>query len=433
MNADFSIVKGQKSIVRLAVPSIFANLTIPLVGIVDTAITGRISDAGGLAGIAIATTLFDLLYWNFGFLRLATGGLTAQAFGARNDGQISAIFNKYCVTAFVASLFLILIQTPFLNLVLPFFKCSSATESFARAYFSVRIWAAPATLLLMVLKGWFIGMQDTVAPMISDITVNIVNIAFSLFLSLRTPLGILGVAYGTLTAQYSGLLVSILIILFRYRSHLNFNAKAKIQYKTSSINFQLIIRSVCFILIYVGYTKFTADHGTVQVAIGTILMKLFMLFSYITDGFAYAAEALTGRFIGEGNRNNLKQTIVQLYIDSFVLSLIFTAIFIVWGNNLISVMTSDSDVIAMGVSVMIYLIVMPLISSPAFICDGIFVGAAAARDICICMILSAVSFFAVYYLMSGYEFAVFAAYDAHLLVRSVYLTARCRTLTRIGN
>lgn len=428
MNTTKYLTKGQNEIIRLAVPSILANLTIPLVGMVDTAITGRISDAEGLAGIAIATTLFDLLYWNFGFLRLATGGLTAQAFGAREDVQISLILRKYSSIAFLGALGLLAIQKPFLDFVLPFFNCSPDTEAFARAYFSVRIWAAPATLLLMALKGWFIGMQNTVAPMVSDITVNVVNIVFSIYLSLRTPLGILGVAYGTLIAQYSGLLVSLLFILFRYRNHLRFCNNAKLKYKTGSINFQLIIRSVCFILIYVGYTKFTADHGAVQVATGTILMKLFMLFSYITDGFAYAAEALVGRFIGEGNRNRLKQTIVQLFIDSFALSLIFTVIFSVCGNWPVSLMTTDSEVIAMGNSVLVYLIVMPLISAPAFICDGIFVGAAAARDICICMILSAVAFFAVYFLLFSYEYAVFAAYDVHLLVRSIYLTARCRTL-----
>ena len=172
-----------RSVLRLAVPSILANITIPLVGIVDVAITGHLSDASAVGGIAVGTMLFDLLYWNFGFLRVGTSGMTAQAYGRHNRRETRELLVQSTGTAIAAAVMIWLLQWVFVTAVLALMPCSPEVADFARRYFFIRVWAAPATLTLFALKGWFIGMQNTVAPMITDIVVNVVNMAASYYLA----------------------------------------------------------------------------------------------------------------------------------------------------------------------------------------------------------------------------------------------------------
>ena len=179
-------------------------------------------------------------------------------------------------------------------------------------------------------------------------------------------------------------------------------------------------------VVYVGFTKLSADYGTVQTALGAIMMKIFMLFSYLIDGFAYAGEALTGRFIGEKNNNELRTTVRKIFIASGVIAAISTIILWLWGTDMIGLMTTDGSIRSASTNLIVFLVVMPVISTPDFIWDGIFIGATRGRDLMVAMILSAVSFIAVYlilYKMCGI-YALYVAYHAHLVARSVYLTIR---------
>ena len=293
-----------KQILRLAIPSILANITIPLVGLVDTAIVGHISDAHAIGGIAIGTMLFDLLYWNFGFLRVGTSGMTAQAFGRGDREQCARLLAQSVGIALIGAALIWLLQWLFVTAALAIVPCSAEVASFARDYFFVRVWAAPATLSLMAIKGWFIGMQDTVSPMITDMVVNVVNMAVSYALAVYTPLGALGVAYGTVVAQFTGLLLSIVILMWKYRhvwlgvSFLRLLRDMRGMRQLISLNANLFVRSLCFMIVYVGFTSLSSLYGDTDLAVCSILMKLFMLFSYFVDGFAYAGEALVGKYIG---------------------------------------------------------------------------------------------------------------------------------------
>lgn len=417
-----------KRILRLAIPSLLANLTIPLVGIVDIAIAGHISDASAIAGIAVATTLFDLLYWNFGFLRVSTGGITAQAYGAGDvRKQMQTLVDSSSI-AVGGALLIWLIQYPFIEVALQFIKCSPETAIFARQYFFIRVWAAPATLLLMALKGWFIGLQNTVVPMISDIVVNATNIAMSYLLAVRTPLGAIGVAYGTLIAQYTGLVVTGIFVA----RHFVIGQAARPKFDTSlfRLNSQLIVRSLCFMVIYVGFTKLSADYGTIHTALGAIMMKIFMLYSYLIDGFAYAGEALTGRYIGEGNSIELRRSVRKIFIASGVVALISTIVLFFYGMDMVALMTSDVRIHESSSGLMIFLFLMPLLSTPAFVWDGIYIGATRGKQLMFSMILSVVGFVVVYiglYQICGIS-SLYWAYLAHLIVRSIYLTVTFPTL-----
>ena len=420
-----------KSVLKLAIPSILANITIPLVGIVDTAIVGHISDASAIGGIAVGTMLFDLLYWNFGFLRIGTSGMTAQAFGRGDKHEVSTILAQSLVITACATLLIWAIQWLFVTAVLACVPCSAEVASFARKYFFIRIWAAPATMSLMALKGWFIGVQDTVSPMTTDIVVNVVNMVSSYLLAVYTPLGAIGVAYGTLIAQYTGLLVAIVILLAKYRGYLKELSGFRFQVSSFSkllrLNGNLFIRSLCFMVVYVGFTAIAGWYGDVQLAVSSILMKLFMFFSYFVDGFAYAGEALVGKYIGaQADRKTLTKVVRVLFNWSIGVGLLFTLIYAFWGEGCVRLMTDEADILTAVKPFLPWLIAMPIVSTLAFMWDGIFVGATAGKQIRDAMIWAAIGFviaYAALYKPCGIQ-ALYIAYFVHLGARVIYLTIK---------
>ncbi len=424
-----------KRILQLAVPSILANITIPLVGVVDTAIVGHISDASAIGGIAIGTMLFDLLYWNFGFLRVGTSGMTAQAFGRGDRTECTRLLTQSLGIVGIATMAIWVLQWLFVTAVLACVPCSPEVASFAREYFFVRIWAAPATLSLLAMKGWFIGMQDTVSPMAVDILVNVVNMVVSYVLAVHTPLGPIGVAYGTLVAQYSGLVLAVMILWLKYhlqstRAELWAALRWERMRRLMQLNGNLFIRSLCFMVVYVGFTSLASKYGDTELAVSAILMKLFMLFSYFVDGFAFAGEALVGRYIGERAPRMTRRAVRLLFNWSLGVGLIFTAVYALWGDDCIRLITTDMMVIDGARPYMVWLIAMPIVSTLAFMWDGVYVGATAGIQIRNSMIWAAVAFVGAYlacYRWIGVQ-AIYVAYFAHLLARVVYLSIQWKPL-----
>ena len=451
------MTKTNKDILKLAVPSILANITIPLVGIVDTAIVGHLGTASAIGGIAIGTMLFDLLYWNFGFLRIGTSGLTAQAFGRQRvagdeqpcgessggeqeavSGECRKILTQSLSVAAIAALFVWAIQWLFVTAVLAVVPCSAEVASVARQYFFVRIWAAPATLMLFTFKGWFIGMQDTKSPMAVDILVNVVNMVASYVLAVHTPLGVVGVAFGTVIAQYSGLVLAVGILMTRY--HAITWSRDLEEWKTMlrwsemrrmmALNGNLVIRSLCFIVVYVGFTSLASRYGDTELAVSSIIMKLFMFFSYFVDGFAYAGEALVGKAYGRiasGGEQpcGVSSIVKSLFNWAIGVGIVFTAIYALWGDGCIALMTNDAEVLVAAQRYRIWLIAMPLVSALAFMWDGVYIGATAGVHIRNSMIWAAVGFVAAYAALAvpfGMT-ALYVAYFAHLIARVVYLSA----------
>ena len=428
-------------ILRLAIPSIMANITIPLVGIVDTAIVGHIANATYIGGIAIGTMLFDLLYWNFGFLRVGTSGMTAQAYGRGDGVECARLLTQSVSIALIGAVVLWLIQWLFVTAVLAIVPCSTEVAAFAREYFFIRIWAAPATLSLMAFKGWFIGMQDTVSPMITDIVVNVVNMTVSYVLAVYTPLGALGVAYGTLVAQFTGLLLALVICLFKYKTVVQeivgllcdkairlFGDKEMKRFM--SLNANLFVRSLCFMVVYVGFTSLASQYGDVELAVSTIMMKLFMLFSYFVDGFAYAGEALVGKEWGASRSlasspHRLVRIVRLLFAWSLGVGLLFTLLFAVWSEECYLAMTNDMEVLSRLGDYTGWLIAMPIVYTLAFMWDGVYAGATAGKQIRNAMIYAALGFVTCYlatYWWLGIQ-GLYIAYFAHLVARVVYLTA----------
>ena len=532
-------MKLNKEILRLAVPSILANITVPLVGMVDMAVVGHLGGVEGYAGaaliggISVGTMLFDLLYWNFAFLRAGTGGLTAQAYGrhlaavasASAPGAFSAsgapgivtILGRALRIALLSGVALIALQWVVVQLAFLVVDCTPEVRALATRYFYIRIWAAPATLSLFALKGWFIGLQDTLRPMLVDLWVNLVNILLSLGLgfglhlgssvgtaglgtavgagiTLLPTLGFAGVAWGTVIAQWTGLFLAILLAR-KYLSLSHFlkilgsfcaedfqqsadnqcvsgqpnsaQATSNQPQATSNqpqatpqrpqsapsteaasfftLNRDLFLRSVGMIAVYIGFTVIGAGLGDRMLAVSSILMKLLMLFSYFTDGFAYAGEALTGRFVGEHNEDGVRSTVRGTFAWGFGLAGAFMLLYGVGGTPLLRLMTSDTTVVEAGRAFLPWLLLMPLIGCPAFTWDGIYIGATASKDLRNSVLLCAVGFFAVWFVGRWILAALgigtlspgvltpetslhllMAAYFVHLAIRSLYQTVRYR-------
>lgn len=430
-------MKLHREILRLAIPSILANITVPLVGMVDMAVAGHLpgaSSAALIGGITVGAMLFDLLYWNFGFLRVGTGGLTAQAYGRGDD--TGGILRRALRIALVSGIALLALQWVVVQLAFLVVDCSPEVRELATRYFYIRIWAAPATLSLFAFKGWFIGLQDSVRPMTADLLVNGLNILLSVVLTFGLgplpALGFPGIALGTVIAQWSGFTYCALAA----RRRGAFRTEQSATYKGSaffSLNRDLFLRSVGMIAVYIGFTVISARYGDVMLAVSAILMKLLMFFSYFSDGFAYAGEALTGRFIGERSLDGVKSTIRETFLWGMGVAALFMLVYGWGGMPVISLMTRDATVLEASREFLPWLLLMPLIGCPAFIWDGIFIGATAGKDLRNSTLLCAVGFFAVWFagqdLITTPESAIhllMAAYFAHLAIRAVYLTFRAR-------
>ena len=461
-----------KEILRLSLPSILANITVPLVGMVDIAIAGHLGGPYGSAaligGISVGTMLFDLLYWNFAFLRTGTGGLTAQAYGeyvlagsssvmpGHDRASLGGILLRALRLALICSLAIIAVQWLVVKGAFLVVKCTPEVRELASQYFYIRVWAAPATLSLFAFKGWFIGMQDSVRPMTADLLVNGVNIAASFLLALGIPgvfdgLGFRGIAFGTVIAQWTGFAYCIFSARLRYSIHGfclfggqsgkngnlstesgGFGGQSDGRGSFFSLNRDLFLRSLGMIAVYIGFTAISAGFGDMMLAVSTILMKLLMIFSYFTDGFAYAGEALTGRFIGERSQDGIQSTVRQTFAWSAGVAVLFMLVYGIGGVPLFRLMTSDAAVVDAGREFIPWLLLMPLVGCPAFTWDGIFIGATAGRQLRNSTLLCAIGFFAVWI---AARFTVpdaspetslhilMCAYFTHLAIRSVYLTA----------
>lgn len=448
-----------REILRLSLPSILANLTVPLVGMVDTALAGHLNGGGGAAafigGISVGSMLLNLLYWNFFFLRTGTGGLTAQAFGRGDTHDCAFILARGLGFAAAISLLVLALQYPLMRLGMLLLNASPQVTELAQRYFFIRIWAAPATIGLMVFRGWFVGMQDSVSSMWTDLIVNLVNITASVLLTFGAfgweGIGFDGIAAGTLVAQYSGLLYVLLVCVFKYRRVIGelkredmaeaFRPSGLVPYLKMNAN--LLGRSVCFTAIYMGYTIIAAGFGDVLLACSSIMMHLLMIFSYFTDGFAYAGEALTGRFIGEGDGVRLRRTVRCVFVWSMGIALLFVGIYALVGNPLVSLFSDDAAVVERCRHFIPWLLIMPPLGCAAFTWDGIYLGATDSRSLFLAMAFALAGFFGCWYagkvLLGGLmqpgadscPHLLLAAYFAHLAARTVYLTAAYRRRIKI--
>lgn len=426
-----------KQILHIAIPSIVSNITVPLLGLVDVTIVGHLGSASYIGAIAVGGMLFSMIYWIFGFLRMGTGGLTAQAYGSHNLKEATRILQRSIAVSMLLALALLILQYPVRVIAFLIIDASPDVRQLAASYFHICIWGAPATLGLYGFTGWFIGMQNSRFPMFIAITQNIVNIAASLFFVFALGMKVEGVALGTLIAQYAGLLMAYLLWLRYYRPLRRYVDRKHIFERNAMVRFfqvnrDIFLRTLCLVAVTVFFTSTGAAYGDVTLAVNTLLMQLFTLFSYIMDGFAYAGEALTGKNIGANNRTALRLTVRNLFGWGLALALAFTLLYGIGGKGFLRLLTNDETVILASSAYFYWVLAIPLTGFSAFLLDGICIGATATRLMLRAMIVASAGFFLAYY---GFQsslgnHALWMAFILYLLLRGVVQAILSRRLIR---
>lgn len=388
-----------RKILALAIPSIIANITTPLLGLVDTAIVGHMESAVFIAAIAVGGGVFNLLYWCFAFLRMGSSGMTAQAYGANDAAGQGLVVYRSLLVASVAGAVMIVMSKPIALGVLGFMDVTGPTFDLALSYVSIAVWGAPAVLGVYSLSGWFLGMQNSRLPMWISVIVNISNIGVSLLLVYGAGWGIAGVATGTMVAQWCGFLLGCLLLWRRYRPL--FPGWREITRWSGlrrffSINLDIFLRTFCLVAVTLWFTRAGASQGELMLAVNALLMQFFMLFSYMMDGFAFAGEALAGRFVGASDGVMLKRCVRTLMLWGAVLAAVFSTFYFVGGDWLLGALSSQDDVILASGEYLPWAATVPLAGFAAFTWDGVFIGATRTREMLLSMVIAVGAFFAIY-------------------------------------
>lgn len=408
-----------RKILHIALPSIVSNITVPLLALVDTTIVGHLGAAAYIGAIAIGGMIFNMIYWLFSFLRMGTGGLTAQAYGANNSSETNHILMRSLAIALGASLFLILLQGPILYLTFGFVQASAEVRLWASVYFKLLIWGAPAVLGLYSFVGWFLGMQNTRVTMFIAIVQNVVNIIASMLFVFVFKMKVEGVALGTLIAQYAGLLMAFVIWFtqFHHKSgslswHDVFSKSEMLSF--FNVNRDIFLRTLCLIAVTTYFTSAGSAQGELTLAANTLLMQFFIIFSYVMDGFAYAGEALGGRYCGARDMENFKRLAHHLFVFGAALAVLFSLAYVGGGSHLLHLLTNDEAVVVQAQHYLLLASVIPLLSFAAFLFDGLYVGTTSTRYMLMSMLFASLSFFIVVKVFPLSNFLLWTAFLVYL-------------------
>lgn len=377
-------ISSNREILRLALPAIASNITVPLLGICDTAVTGHLGSELYLAAVAAGGTIFNVILWLCGFLRMGTTGLTAEAFGAENHRHVNVVLWRAIALAFLLGVLCVLLRGPILSLFISIISPEPDTARLAALYFSICVWGIPPLLISLSINGWFIGMQNTVAPMITSISMNVCNILASLFAVFVLKMGFAGVAYGTLFANWAGLLIAAGILVFYSRKinlrpdlHLIFHAGGFSKF--FRISSDLFFRSACIMGVSLAVTSIGARMGDLTMAVNTVMLQFFLFFSYFMDGFSFAGEALVGKNYGARNIGGMRAVVRRLLMWSLAMALIFTIAYLAGLKPITALLTDVESVRENVYSMRIFIWILPVIAVWAFIYDGFYIGITATR------------------------------------------------------
>ena len=417
-----------KRILQLAVPSIISNITVPLLGLVDVAIVGHIGDAAYIGAIAVGSMLFNVIYWLFGFLRMGTSGMTSQALGRRDLPEVMRLLIRSLSIGVGIGLLFFILQRWLIGCGLWAMSPEADVVELARRYCYVCIWGAPAVLGLYGFTGWFIGMQNTRIPMVVSLTQNVVNIIASLVLVFGCRMTVEGVALGTVIAQWWGFLMAF--VLYR----INYQRLSKYDYRKDlfaaeplkrffSLNRDIFLRTLCLVAVNLFFTAAGSRESTLVLAVNTLLMTLFTIFSYFMDGFAYAAEALSGKYYGAGNKVAFREVVRRTMGFGVVVAILFTLLYIIGGENFLALLTSDARVVAASGEYLGWAVLIPLAGMSAFVFDGIFIGITQSKSMLCSTAIASASFFGMYFglhpLLGNH--ALWLAFILYLVLRGIVL------------
>ena len=403
-----SSLPGDRQVWRIAAPMILSNVSVPLLGMVDTGVTGHLESSIYLGAVAIGATIFSILYTGMNFLRMGTTGIAAQRFGANDNDGLRVSLGQAIIVALLIGCALLALQVPIGKLAMQLIHPEPDVEIYALEYFFIRIWSAPGTLANYVLIGWFLGLQNARVPLLIFLTINFTNIVLDLLFVIGLGMKVDGVALASVIAEYTGLLVSLSFTtraLHRRSGHwpfarlLNFRAYAAF----FAVNGHLLIRTMALMFTFAFVTAQGARLGGLVLAANAVLMNLQTLTSFALDGFAHAAEALVGKAVGEKRREALERAVSASLKWSLIFALGFCVFYAVAGPPLIRLLTDLPDVRETTMRFLPWLIVSPLVSAWSFLYDGVYVGATRAREMRDIMLFSTlIIFLPAWFLLRGF-------------------------------
>jgi len=387
-----------KDVWRIAAPMIISNVSVPLLGMVDTGVTGHLDNSTYLGAVAIGATIFTFVYMGMNFLRMGTTGIAAQSYGAGDNNGLRASLGQALIVALIIALTLIALQIPIRQLALNLLGGDTETQKYAAEYFSIRIWSAPGTLANYALIGWFIGLQNARIPLLIFLTINLTNIALDLLFVVVLGMKVDGVALASVIAEYSGFLVGtafVISVLKRHTGHWPLTRLTSISaYKAFfSINANLFVRTMALMFTLSFITAQGARLGGLILAANALLMNFQNLTSFGLDGIAHAAEALVGKAIGEKNREALAYSVKLTLRWSVIFALGITLLYILAGPLIISTLTDLPDIREAALRYLPWMIASPLVSVWSFLYDGVYIGATRAKDMRNIMLFSAMFVF----------------------------------------
>ncbi|NVK20212.1 MAG: MATE family efflux transporter [Methylocystaceae bacterium] len=421
----------------LAFPIILSNITIPLLGAVDAAVMGHMETAAYLGAVAIGGLIFDYIYWGFGFLRLSTTGLAAQAMGRGDGDEARAVFGRAAFIALCGAMFLWISQSVLFEIAKSLLEASDDVEHLAEIYFDIRIWSAPAALMNYVLMGWILAHKDTRSVLIQQVSINVINVVLDLWFVIGLGHGVEGVALATVIAQYCGLLIG-LIILRRNLKHLTGRWQFALIFnlvrlkQVMGMNVDLFIRTICLLTAFGWFTAQGAKLGDVTLAANAILLQFQQFTSYALDGFAHAVEVLSGHGAGKKDRTAFKEAVISSTKLSGVFALGFAVLYFVTGDWVISLF---SDILVVTERAEIYLIwavMLPVVSVWSYQLDGIYFGLTETRTLRNMMIVSLILYVPLsLFLMDQFgNHGLWAAFTFFMGLRAITLGLNYRAIEK---
>ena len=431
-----NIKRGQ--VLHIAWPIILSNLSTPLLGLVDTAVIGNLGDASLLGAIAIGALIFSFIYWGFGFLRMGTTALVAQAAGANRQNEASAVFYRAAMIGTAIGLILIAIQIPIAFAAFELLSGSPAVEEAAHAYFSIRIMGAPFSLALLAVMGYLLGVQATRTVLLLNIILNGLNIALDLIFVIGFGWGVEGVALATVIAEIAALITGGVVLLPRLRAAGVVPAKVILRAaelkRMLVVNRDIMIRTLCLIFAFAWFTNQGASQGDIILAANAILMQFVTFGAFFLDGFALAAESLIGAAVGARNHTRIKQSVRYVFELGVVTALVLSALFWLSGGWMIDLLTNVEAVRESSRTFLWWAVLAPVISVWCYLLDGIFIGATRTPEMRNAMIVSLVAFLGLWWIAvpplgnHGLWLALHGYFVARALSLAYYLPSIIREL-----
>ena len=415
-------------VVKLAAPIVLANLFVPLLGAVDTAVMGHLPQPYFLGAVAIGATVMHFVYWGFGFLRMGTTGLTAQAYGANQAAEVRANFRRAAILALSIGLILWALQYPIITLSLHLFEGSQTVEDLARTYFNIRIWSAPAVLINYCLIGWFIGIHNTRLMFIVQVWMNLINIFLDLIFVLGFGWGIEGVAAATVIAEVSAALLGVYLYRQQLKKMDGADEPTKLLdagklRRMVTLNFNIFIRTFCLIFAFAYFTAQATKFGDATLAANAVLIQFLHFLSFGLDGFAQAAEALIGDALGAKDRSAYKIAVKTTMVWAVAISFAYALLYWIFGPLIIDFLTDIESVRNTAKEVVIWLVIIPIIAVWPYMLDGVFIGATRSADMRNSMIISLIIF-----ILAEYFLKMAFSYHGLWLAMTIFMGARGITL-----